>query len=64
MIQFVVDTEGNVSDVTAISGPEELCALQSTLLKKAVNGTPAIQNGRQVKSYKRPPIIFRLPDEQ
>lgn len=64
MIQFVVDTEGNVSDVTAVSGPEELRATAINVIKKSGKWTPAIQNGRQVKSYKRQPITFRLPDEQ
>lgn len=59
-IQFIVDKEGNVSDVTAISGPEELRAAAIAVIKKSGQWTPAIQNGRKVKSYKTQPITFKL----
>ncbi len=60
MIQFIVDAEGKVSDVTAISGPEELRAAAVAVIKKSGQWTPAIQNGHKVKSYKRQPITFKL----
>jgi len=59
-IQFIVDLQGNVSDVTAISGPEALRAAAVTVIKKSGKWTPAIQNGNKVKSYKKQPITFRL----
>ena len=62
VVQFIVDQEGNVSNVEAISGPEELRAEAVRVIKKSGQWTPAIQNGRKVKSYKRQPIIFRLQD--
>jgi protein TonB len=63
VIQFIVDKEGNVSDVEAISGPEELRAEAQRVIKKSGKWTPAVQNGRQVKSYKKQPIVFRLETE-
>ncbi|MEP7279362.1 MAG: energy transducer TonB, partial [Bacteroidota bacterium] len=63
-IQFVVDTEGTVSDVNAVSGPEELYAAAVSVSKKSGKWIPAIQNGRQVKSYKKQPITFRLDTDQ
>jgi len=63
VIQFIVDKEGNVSDVEAISGPEELRAEAVRVIKKSGKWTPAVQNGRQVKSYKKQPIVFRLETE-
>jgi protein TonB len=30
------------------------------VIKKSGNWKPAIQNGRQVKSYKKQPIVFKL----
>lgn len=65
IVQFVVDKEGNVTDVEAISGPEKggLREEAVRVIKKSGKWTPAIQNGRQVKSYKRQPVVFVLPEE-
>ncbi len=60
IVQFIVDKEGNVSDVEAISGANELRAEAVRVIKKSGKWTPAVQNGRQVKSYKKQPITFRL----
>ena len=62
VVQFIVDKEGNVSDVQAISGPENggLRDEAVRVIKKSGKWTPAIQNGRQVKSYKKQPIVFKL----
>jgi periplasmic protein TonB len=62
VVQFIVDKEGNVSDVQAISGPDNggLRDEAVRVIKKSGKWTPAIQNGRQVKSYKKQPIVFRL----
>ncbi|HVW61407.1 MAG TPA: energy transducer TonB [Puia sp.] len=63
IVQFVVDKEGNVSDVQAVDGPEILRAEAVRVIKKSGKWTPAIQNGRQVNSYKRQPITIRLDSE-
>ena len=60
MIQFVVDVNGVVSDVTALAGPKELQSAAITVIRKSGKWTPAIQNGRKVKSYKKQQITFRL----
>ncbi len=60
IVQFVVDTDGNVSDVEAVSGPEELKNEAVRVIKRSGAWTAAIQNGRKVKSYKKQPITFRL----
>ena len=60
VVQFIVDKEGNVSDVEAISGPNELRGEAARVIKKSGKWTPAVQNGRQVKSYKKQPITFKL----
>ncbi len=64
-VQFIVDMEGNVSDVVAISGPETggLREEAVRVIKKSGKWDPAIQNGRQVKSYKKQPITFKLEVE-
>lgn len=62
IVQFIVDKEGNVSDVQAIQGPDNggLREEAVRVIKKSGKWTPAVQNGRQVKSYKKQPIVFRL----
>jgi periplasmic protein TonB len=63
IVQFIVDKAGNVSDVEAISGANELRDEAVRVIKKSGQWTPAVQNGRQVKSYKKQPITFRLETE-
>ena len=62
MVQFIVDKDGAVSDVEAVSGPElgGLRAEAVRVIKQSGKWIPAIQNGRQVKSYKKQPVIFKL----
>jgi periplasmic protein TonB len=63
IVQFIVDQEGNISDAQAISGPDELREEALRTIKKSGKWTPAIQNGRKVKSYRRQPIVCMLPAE-
>jgi protein TonB len=64
IIQFVVDLEGNVSDIKALTahgyGMEEE-AIRA--LKKATKWEPAIQNGHTVKAYRKQPITFVVEAE-
>jgi protein TonB len=62
MVQFIVDKDGIVSDVRAISGPEEggLREEAMRVIRKSGMWIPAIQNGRKVKSYKRQPVVFKI----
>jgi protein TonB len=59
VVQFVVDKEGNISDVRALTnhgyGLEEEAM---RVIKKGPKWTPAIQNGRNVKAYRKQPITF------
>ena len=59
VVQFIVDKEGNVSDVKAQSshgyGLEEEAV---RVVKKSGKWKPAIQNGREVKAYRKQPITF------
>lgn len=63
VVQFIVDVEGNVSDVVAVSGPKELQAEAIRVIRKSGKWTPAIQNGHKVKSYKKQPLGFKLGTE-
>jgi periplasmic protein TonB len=63
LIQFVVDTEGKISDIRALSNNGYGMENEAIrVLKKANKWDPAIQNGRQVKTYKRQPITFRIDE--
>jgi protein TonB len=64
VVQFVVDKEGNISDVRALTnhgyGMEEEAV---RVIKKGPKWTPAVQNGRQVKAYRKQPITFQVQGE-
>lgn len=62
-VQFVVDTDGNVSDVRGVEGPKGLMEAAEKVIRLSGKWTPAIQNGHKVKSYKRQPIVFQLQQE-
>lgn len=62
-IKFVVDKDGSVSNIQAISGPEDLKAEAVRVISKSGKWTPALQNGNHVKSYKVQQIIFALQNE-
>ncbi|PWT70761.1 MAG: hypothetical protein C5B59_20390 [Bacteroidetes bacterium] len=60
IVQFIVDKEGNVSNVEALSGPELLREAAVKVFQNSPKWKPAFQYGRKVKSYKKQPIKFRL----
>lgn len=64
VVQFVVDKEGNISDVRALTnhgyGMEEEAM---RVIKKGPKWNPAVQNGRQVKAYRKQPITFQVTGE-
>lgn len=62
VVQFIVDKEGNVTNVEAVSGPDELRSEAVRVIKKSGKWTPAIQNGNPVRSYKKQPITFRVDE--
>ncbi|MDF2188726.1 TonB family protein [Paraflavitalea sp. CAU 1676] len=64
VVQFVVDEDGIVSDVEALSGPPELHAEAIRVVRKSYRWLPAKQNGRPVKYYSKQPIIFQLKKEK
>lgn len=62
-VQFIVDKEGYVADVEAISGPEELRQSAVSVVKKSPKWCPAIQRGRIVAGGKKVEIAFKLKTE-
>lgn len=62
-VRFIVDKQGNVSNVEAVGGPSELQAEAVRVIKKSGQWTPAIQNGKVVNSFKTQPVVFKLAEE-
>ena len=62
IVQFIVDTEGNVSNVEAISGPTRggLREEAIRIVKNSGKWVPGKQNGIDVRSYKKQPLTFVL----
>lgn len=74
VVMFIVDKEGNVSDVRAMTcgeagvanclGPgTKLADIAVAAIKKGPKWKPAVQNGRNVKAYRRQPVTFKLEEE-
>lgn len=64
-VQFIVDKEGNVSNVEALTMKGSVLGrIACDAIRKGPKWIPARQNGTQVKAWRRQKITFRLPDEQ
>ncbi|MCH5719982.1 energy transducer TonB [Niabella hibiscisoli] len=63
VIQFIVDTKGNVSDVKALTnvgyGLEEEAI---RVIKQSGKWKPAIMHGKPVKAYRKQPITFQVTE--
>jgi periplasmic protein TonB len=63
-VQFIVDKEGIVSDVEALSMQgSKLSEIAVNAIRRGPKWKPAMQNGRQVKAFRRQKITFQMPDE-
>ena len=61
VVQFIVDKEGKVTDVSVVNPIDPLLdAAAIELIKSSPDWIPAMQNGKKVKSYKKQPIVFQL----
>ena len=63
VVEFIVGSNGVISDVKAISGPELLRAEAVRIIKESGDWTPARNGNLLVKSYKRQPIKYRLEQQ-
>lgn len=65
VVQFVVDKEGKVSAIKPLTtygyGMEEEVV---RILRKAPRWNPAIQDGRQVRAYRKQPVTFMVMEEE
>ena len=74
VVLFIVDKEGGVSEVRALPCSEagvgnclppnsKLAEIAVNAIKKGPKWKPAVQNGRNVKAYRRQPVTFQLAEE-
>lgn len=64
LVQFVVDLEGNVSDIKVLTDPGFGMAKEAArVIQKSGKWRPAIQNGYPVKAYRKQPITFQVLDQ-
>jgi periplasmic protein TonB len=59
-VQFVIETDGSVSHVEALYGPEALKDNAARLIMSSPKWTPATRDGKKVRSRKMQPIVYRL----
>ena len=60
LLQFIVDKDGSISDLQAISGDPILVEAALAAMKDTPKWKPAVQYGKLVKSYKKQPVVFKL----
>ncbi|MBX3239592.1 MAG: energy transducer TonB [Chitinophagaceae bacterium] len=64
IVQFVVDREGNISEVEALTMKgTKLAELCVNAIRKGPKWTPAENNGKKVKAYRKQPVTFQLLNE-
>ena len=64
IVQFIVDKEGNISDVEALTMKgTKLAEICVNAIRKGPKWVPAEQNGRKVKAYRRQPVTFQIADQ-
>ncbi|MBO9203340.1 MULTISPECIES: TonB family protein [Niastella] len=62
VVQFVVNADGKISDIEALSGPEELRQAAIDVIKKSPQWIP-VKNVKSTKGIKKQPIIFRFKEK-
>jgi periplasmic protein TonB len=63
LLEFIVNVNGNVSDVTATTMKNSrLAEVSVNAIKEGPKWKPAIQNGHIVASYKKLPVTFKIID--
>jgi protein TonB len=64
VIQFVVDKDGSITNVKALTNHGYGMENESIrIIKAGPKWNPAVQDGRLVKAYRNQPITFRVEDE-
>lgn len=59
VVRFVVNADGKISDIEALSGPEELRQAAIDVIRKSPRWVP-IKNVKSIKGIKKQPINFKV----
>ena len=63
-VSFLVDKNGNISQVQALNDPGYGCAQEAVrVIQKGPKWTPAIQNGRNVIYRQKQSITFQVSEQ-
>lgn len=63
LVQFIVDKEGNISDVEALTMKgTKLAEICANAIKKGPKWTPAVQNKQNVRAFRKQPVTFQMPE--
>ena len=60
IVEFVINEDGSLSDIRALSGPERLKAESVRVITESGKWVPARDHGKILSSYHKQPIIFKL----
>ena len=60
ILQFVVDKQGNVKDVTVLQSPHEVLSEEAIRVMKKAEFSPGMQRKKPVEVRMSQPIVFRL----
>jgi len=60
IVRFIVEKDGSLTDVIAISGDDLLREEAVRVLRNSPKWEPAHQNGKIVRSYKKQPLTFKI----
>lgn len=64
LVQFIVDKEGNISEVEALTMKgTKLAEICVNAIRKGPKWKAAEQNGRKVKAYRKQPVTFQIAEE-
>lgn len=63
-IQFIVEKNGRLTHIEAISGPKELQEEGIRMIKLSARWEPGLINNMPVRSYKRQPFLFNISVRQ
>jgi N-acetylmuramoyl-L-alanine amidase len=60
IVEFVVKADGTLSDIHALSGPEQLRGESVRIIQESGKWIPAKNNGKRVDSYHKQPLNYKL----
>ena len=60
IVEYVIEADGSLTNIQALSGPTELRANAEELIRKSPKWIPDLYNGKPVRTSQRQPIEYQL----